>query len=172
VPTPLLDDTAVAVRLRAATARLARRLRRETDVPATQSQVSALGAIERLGPVTLGDLAAFEQVTPPTMTRVVQAMEAAGWVARAVDPNDRRVSRVTLAPTGAAMLDAIRSTRDAWIARRLAELSPADRAAVPALVALLERLADCHPDAADAPDTAAEAPGAAGDGPTRAGRRP
>jgi DNA-binding MarR family transcriptional regulator len=162
VPTPLLDDTAVAVRLRAATARLARRLRRETDAPATQSQMSALGAIERLEPVTLGDLAAFEQVTPPTMTRVVQALEAAGWVGRTADPADRRVSRIALAPAGVAMIARVRSSRDAWMARRLAELSPADRAAVPELVALLERLADCQPEATNAAD----------DGPTRTGKRP
>ena len=124
-------DTDVAVRLRAATARLARRLRRETRAQATQSQLSALGAIDRLGPVTLGELAAFEQVTPPTMTRLVQGMEAAGWVARAADP------------AGVAMIGEVRSGRDAWIARRLAQLSPDDQAAVPRLVALLERLADC-----------------------------
>ena len=136
-------DTDVAVRLRAATARLARRLRRETRAQATQSQLSALGAIDRLGPVTLGELAAFEQVTPPTMTRLVQGMEAAGWVARAADPADRRVARISLAPAGVAMIGEVRSGRDAWIARRLAQLSPDDQAAVPRLVALLERLADC-----------------------------
>jgi len=142
---PTADDAAVAVRLRAATARLNRRLRRQSDAPATQSQLSALGSIEQAGAVTLGELAAREQVTPPTMTRVVQALEAQGWVARSADPDDGRVSRLALTGGGHALLADVRGSRDAWIARRLGELSPAERADVPRLVELLELLADRPP---------------------------
>ncbi|HTX62338.1 MAG TPA: MarR family transcriptional regulator, partial [Acidimicrobiales bacterium] len=76
-------------RLRIAVTRLNRRLRQESTTGVSPSQESALSTINRLGTPTLGELAQAEQVQPPTMTRVVAAMEAAALVAAAGDVGRR-----------------------------------------------------------------------------------
>ena len=60
--------------------------------------------IERIGPVTLGELAAVEQVQPPSMTRIVARLEEWGYVTRVVDPTDRRVARVDITDSGRRLL--------------------------------------------------------------------
>src|SRR5580693_1346240 len=89
-------ETELASRLRLAVTRLHRRLRQHSAGGLTQSQASALASIGQLESPTLGALATRESVQPPSMTRVVAALEALGHVARVVDPDDRRVARVTL----------------------------------------------------------------------------
>jgi len=107
-PAAELDATAgLAVRLRLAIARVHRRARQEaitTGDDLTATRLAALATIENHGPLTLGDLAAMEQVQPPSMTRIVARLEEQGFVAREVDPDDRRVSRVRLTPTGLDIL--------------------------------------------------------------------
>src|SRR3954464_11071797 len=86
----------IANRLHSAAIHLLRRARRvdaESHLPAPQ--LSALSVIVYGGPITLGDLAAAEQVRPPTMTRLVVALEAAGLATRETDANDRRVVRIS-----------------------------------------------------------------------------
>ena len=61
-------------------------------------------SIERLGPITLGELAAVEQVQPPSMTRIVARLEECGYVTRVVDPTDRRVARAVITDAGATLL--------------------------------------------------------------------
>ena len=80
----------IAGRLRISATRLARRLRQEAQTGLSPSQLSALTAVERHGPVTLGALADHEQVAPPTITRVVAKLEEADLVLRQRDPDDRR----------------------------------------------------------------------------------
>src|ERR1044071_914471 len=98
------DVAALASRLRLAVMRLSRRLRQQTPDAITASQISALSVIDSSGPLTLGELAAHEQVQPPTITRTVAALEEQGLVLREVDASERRVSRVTIAPNGRKML--------------------------------------------------------------------
>src|SRR3954471_4125003 len=84
----------VADRLHSAAIHLLRRLRREDDASGLPApQLSALSVIVFGGPITLGDLARAEQVRPPTITKVVAALEEAGLVARDIDANDRRIVR-------------------------------------------------------------------------------
>src|SRR3954463_8792183 len=83
----------LADRLHSAAIHLLRRLRREDDASGLPGpQLSALSVIVFGGPITLGALAAAEQVRPPTITKLVAALEAAGLVKRQVDADDRRVS--------------------------------------------------------------------------------
>src|SRR5204863_8480057 len=89
--------------------------------------LSALWAIERLQPVTLGDLADAERVQPPTVTRLVAKLEEIGLVVREGEPTDRRVSRVRLTPEGQRLLDRTRRLRTAYLARRLRSVAPRDR---------------------------------------------
>ena len=137
--TDVLDDE-LATRLRVAVTRLNRRLRQQSLAGLSPAQASALGSVNRLGTPTLGELAVAEQVQPPTMTRLVAAMEGAGLVARLADADDGRVCRVRLTGEGRRTLEHIRTLKNAFLARRFAELEPSDRAALAELTALLERL--------------------------------
>ena len=94
---PAISPAGLASALRLAVARLARRVRQEGTSAGddlTASRLAALTTIEALGPITLGELAAIEQVQPPSMTRIVARLEEGGLVERQVDPNDRRIVRV------------------------------------------------------------------------------
>ena len=142
---PPLDTSpaGLAAQVRLAVARLHRRARQEGTSAGddlTASRVAALATIEKLGPITLGDLAAEEQVQPPSMTRIVARLEEQGLVARAVDANDRRVARVQITPAGRTLLDATRTRRNAFLAKRVARLTDDERATLAAAIALLERL--------------------------------
>lgn len=132
----------LAARLRVAVTRLNRRLRQESMSGVSPSQEAALGTINRLGAPTLGELAQAELVQPPTMTRIIGTMEAAGLVARRGDEDDRRVSRVELTEEGRAALDRIRSLKNAYLARKLGGLSPELRRGAGPLAALLEQLVE------------------------------
>jgi DNA-binding MarR family transcriptional regulator len=135
-------EAELAARLRLAVTRLHRRLRQHATSGLTPSQASALAGVDRLGAPTLGALAARESVQPPTMTKVVGALEDLGLVTRVTDPDDRRVARLTLTPAGTETLRQSRSLRTAFLADRLHRLEPADRAALAELTDLLERLVD------------------------------
>ncbi len=93
-------EAELAARLRMAVTRLHRRLRQQAAGGLTPSQASALVGVEHLGSPTLGALAARESVQPPTMTKVVGALEELGYVTRVTDPSDRRVARLTITPAG------------------------------------------------------------------------
>ena len=118
------EATELAGRLRLANARLYRRLRQEAGTGLSPSQQSALATIDIHGPITLGELAAAEQVTPPTTTKVVGKLEDMGLIARTVDPSDRRITRVSTTAEGRARLEHSRARRHAYLAARLEELGP------------------------------------------------
>src|SRR5690349_3561821 len=133
---PALDDAELATRLRLAVGRLERRLRQQTD-EVTASQLSALSTVARLGPITIGDLSAAERVKPPSMTRIVAALEGLGLIHREVDERDRRVARVRVAPSGEAVLDRTRRRKNAYLAVRLENLDPEKRAVLADALPLL-----------------------------------
>ena len=133
-------DTGLASTLAVSVMRLARRLRQERDSDLTATQLSALGTIRRHGPLTIGALAAHERVRPPSMTRTVGCLLDLGMVSREAHATDGRQVVVMLSDDGAALLDTERRRRDAWLARRLRELSPADRDLLRRAVPLMERL--------------------------------
>ena len=122
--------------------RLARRLRAQRrDVGLTLSQLSVLALLGRSGPMTLGELAAAEQVRPPSMTRTVAGLVALDLVDRRVSERDGRQFVVSLTEVGAELLAADRARREAWLATRLEGLAAADRELLAAATALLGRLA-------------------------------
>ena len=135
------DVTEVAARLRLAMARLVRRARQEaTTAEMTQSMFSAVSVIAHLGSPTLGEVAAAERVTPPTVTKIVARLEDAGLVVRQQDPDDRRIARVRLTDAGRRFVDRTRSRASAYMARRLKTLSDGEREVLAAAVPILERL--------------------------------
>jgi DNA-binding MarR family transcriptional regulator len=135
----------LAARLRLVVARLHRRARTEAvtegdDVSA--SRLAALATVEKLGPITLGELAAEEQVQPPSMTRIVARLEEQGLVTREVDPTDRRVARVVVTPAGTDLLAVTRTRRTAFLAQRVARFTDDERRALADALPLLERMLD------------------------------
>ena len=130
----------LAARLRVAVTRLNRKLRQQALAGLSPAQASALGTVNRLINPTLGELAAAEQVQPPTVTRLVTSLESAGLVARETDRVDRRVVRVTITAEGRRNLQRIRSLKNAFLTRRLAALDPAEKALAEDLTSLLEHL--------------------------------
>lgn len=140
---PVDTQHEVASRLRFATMRLARLLRQhaDPDTGLSQSLLSVLTTINRVGPVALGQLADLERVQPPSMTRMLDQLEARGMVVREPDPVDRRVARVRLLPPAERLIDEIRSKKTEYLGARLADLTAADVAALQAALPALERLA-------------------------------
>jgi DNA-binding MarR family transcriptional regulator len=141
-----MSDAELAGRLRVAVGLLVRRLRQRDPGRRSPAQLSALVTVEAAGPMRIGDLAARENVSAPTITRMVGAMEEAGLVTRRPDPSDARGSLVSLAPGGSAALDALRRERNNVLSRTLSRLPDDQRtalvAALPALEALLADLDD------------------------------
>ena len=135
------DVGAMAAELRVSATRLARLLRRQGDTGLSPSQISALTAIEAHGPLTLGALAEHERVAPPSITNVVAKLEQAGLVARQVCASDRRVAHVSTTPAGEALLAEVRQRKDVWLAARLGELEPEERARLAAALDVIDRLA-------------------------------
>jgi DNA-binding MarR family transcriptional regulator len=127
--------------LRIAIMRTARRLRAErTDSSLGLGAVAALATLDREGPLTPSELADRERVQPPSMTRIVAALERADLVQRVPHPTDRRQVLVSTTPQARAMLKADRLRRDEWLATRLAELTADERATLAAATDILERI--------------------------------
>ena len=129
---------AVADRLHSAAIHLLRRLRLEDQASGlSPARASALSVLVFGGPRTLGELAVAEGVRPPTMSRLVAALEAEGLVARAGDPADRRVARLRSTARGKRLLARGRERR---IGRLVALLAGLDARAVKVLGEAADRI--------------------------------
>src|SRR3954447_1836978 len=137
-------DSGLASALRISVARLSRRLRSQRDPKNELSvgQLSVLGALFRNGECSVGELAAHERVQPPSMTRTVNCLADGGYVLRRPHATDGRQVVVTLSDKGSQTLAADRHRRDAWLAQRLRELTPEERAVLRQAAPILERLAN------------------------------
>jgi DNA-binding MarR family transcriptional regulator len=134
-------DEDIALRLHSAAAGLLRLTRgREAAAGLSAPRLSALSALAHAGPLSLAKLAAESQVRPPTMTRTVDALVAAGLVTRESVPGDRRMVRIAVTDEGRSALEVARRRRVEAIAVRLAALAESERRALERGVELLERL--------------------------------
>jgi DNA-binding MarR family transcriptional regulator len=140
------DHLELATRLRLAVTRLARRLRQESADGLTPSQTSALATIDRCGGLTPSELATAERIQRPTATRVIAALEQARLAERTADPDDGRSATVQLTPHGTQVLAALRSRKNAYLARRLATMTADELATLERAAPLIERLIE-DPDA-------------------------
>jgi DNA-binding MarR family transcriptional regulator len=122
--------------------RLARRLRQMQDysLDLNPNQLSAMAVLLNSGDQLMGELAALERVRPPSMTRVVNSLEARGYVARRPDPRDHRQCLVTLTDSGRQVLLANRRRRDEWLAVRIAGLDPAERDVLRRAIRVLDKV--------------------------------
>lgn len=130
----------LAARLRRGVTRLNRRLRSSSLGGITPAQASMLSSVENLGNPTLGELAAREQVQPPSVTRLVRTMEHQGLIVCAPDPDDRRSTRVRLTSAGRRELGAIRRRKTEFLEKRLHALSGAELKKARELVDFLDLL--------------------------------
>ncbi len=123
--------------------RLARRLRQErTETELSASQFSTLGWISSEGPLTIGRLADLERVTAPSMNRTVNCLVDAGYATRATAPDDGRKVLVSTTESGEAIIRETRRRRDAWLAKRFAALTPAERETLADATTILGRIID------------------------------
>jgi DNA-binding MarR family transcriptional regulator len=122
--------------------RLARRLRQMQDesLGLNPNQLSAMAVLLNSGDQLMGELAAQERVQPPSMTRIVNSLEALGYVVRRPDPRDHRQCLVSLTDSGRQVLLANRRRRDVWLAVRIAGLDPAEREVLRRAVGVLEKV--------------------------------
>lgn len=138
----------LADRLHSASIHLLRRLRvHDAGTGLTSSRLSALSVVVYAGPIRMSDLAAAEQVRPPTISRLVGDLEAEGLVRRTADPDDGRVQRVEATEAGLRLLEAGRARRVEALAGRIEALTAEEQSVLEAAADILERLAlpDDHP---------------------------
>jgi DNA-binding MarR family transcriptional regulator len=123
-----VDSMELAARLAGISTVLQRHLSRvDAGEGLTRARLSALALLVLGGPRTLGDLAAAEHVRPPTMTRLVHAMEADGLVARAKNPDDGRSVVIRATPKGVEQLEQGRTRQIAPLAETIADLDRDER---------------------------------------------
>ncbi|MFD2091764.1 MarR family winged helix-turn-helix transcriptional regulator [Blastococcus deserti] len=137
-----LDTAALAHDLRLAVMRFSRRLRSQrVDTSVTLTHLAALSTLQRNGPMSPGELAAHERVQPPSMTRVIVALEGMGLVTRTPHPTDGRQVIIGLTPAADELLSAEARAREAWLSSRLQELTAEERAALREAAEIMEKLA-------------------------------
>jgi DNA-binding MarR family transcriptional regulator len=137
-----LDTAALAHELRLAVMRFSRRLRNQrVDTSVTLTHLAALSTLKRNGPMSPGELATHERVQPPSMTRVVVALEGMGLVTRTPHPTDGRQVIIGLTPAADELLAAEARAREAWLSERLQELVPEERAVLREAAVIIDKLA-------------------------------
>jgi len=137
-----LDTAALAHDLRLAVMRFSRRLRNQrVDTSVTLTHLAALSTLKRNGPMSPGELAAQERVQPPSMTRVVVALEGMGLVTRTPHPTDGRQVIIGLTPAAEDLLTEEARAREAWLSSRLQELTGEERAVLREAAGIMEKLA-------------------------------
>ncbi len=123
-----VDAVELAARLASLSTVLQRHLSRaDTGDGLTRARLSALALLVLGGPRTLGDLAAAEHVRPPTMTRLVHAMEADELVARVKNPDDGRSVVIRATAKGVNSLEQGRTRQIAPLAETISGLDRSER---------------------------------------------
>jgi DNA-binding MarR family transcriptional regulator len=128
--------------LLAVVARLNRLATQRIQMPLPAAQARLLATIEAHGEARIGDLAAVDHCSQPTMTTQVRRLEEAGLVTRTVDPGDARAVRIRITAEGRRTLNAVRADRAAVIEPQLALLESTDREVLMQAVEVLRRLLD------------------------------
>jgi DNA-binding MarR family transcriptional regulator len=144
---PVLDRSVAegAARLFLAIGRLSRSLRRSSTMGLGHGSISALATVVHGGPMRIGDLAAREGVSAPTMTRIVAVLVGEGYVVREPGPDDGRVWLVRATGQGERVITEVRSARSQALLDRIARLPADQRGALLAALPALESLAEDTP---------------------------
>src|SRR5256714_13140992 len=147
MPRPKSNGTVEAAdRFHSAAIHALRHVRREDPASGlSAARLSALSVLVFGGPRTLGELAAAEQVRPATMTRIVQALDEAGFVARERDARDGRVTRIRATAKGERVMWRGRERRVERLAALLGRLTAAGVAQIREAAARVERAVTQQP---------------------------
>jgi DNA-binding MarR family transcriptional regulator len=132
-----------AAQLRTAIVRTARRLRQEAAAETTgltPTSVAALATIERHGPLTPSEIAAIERVKRPTITRTLGCLEREGLIDRSQDPADGRSALVAVNGAGRERLRRLRRRKNAYLARRMRDLSDEEVETLERAAEILEQM--------------------------------
>lgn len=106
------------------------------------SQCYALEGLVRRGSMTLNDLAAFLYIDKSTASRVVDALERKGYVARLPHPKDGRSVLLDASPAGRELEGKIRESILAEERQLLSDFPPEIRKSMAVLIRRLARAAD------------------------------
>ena len=137
-----LDTAALAHDLRLAVMRFSRRLRNQrVDQSVTLTHLAVLSTLKRHGAMSPGELAGHERVQPPSMTRVVVALEGMGLVTRSPHPTDGRQVVIDLTPEAEDLLSAEARAREAWLSATLQQLTAEERAVLREAAVIMDKLA-------------------------------
>jgi DNA-binding MarR family transcriptional regulator len=127
-PQSKINSLDIADKLHSAAIHLLRRLRREDESAGLNApRLSALSVIVFGGPLSLSNLAMAEQVRPPTMTRIVCALEQQGLVTKQRDADDGRSICLQATAAGKKLLQEGRKRRVSALAAQIAKLDQADQ---------------------------------------------
>jgi DNA-binding MarR family transcriptional regulator len=140
---PVRETTSalLAHELRETLGRVVRRVRGEPGP--SVGRLAVLGRLDRDGPASISDLAAYERIRPQSMAQTVHDLESAGLVSRRPDPADGRRAFVELTASGLDLLQTTRARRETWLTEALErELDAGERALLHEALGLLSRLAD------------------------------
>lgn len=118
--------------------RITRLLRRSGDLGSlSPGSAAALGTLVRSGPLRLGDLAAAEHVTAPTMSRIVSGLEKYGYLERTADPADGRAQLLTVTDRAQSLVNGLTSARIQRFADALGDVGPEQRRVLSETLAVL-----------------------------------
>jgi DNA-binding MarR family transcriptional regulator len=131
----------LAADLRPVVLRIARGLRKETEqLGITARQATLLWLIKRSPGLSLAELAAEEDISPPALSGHVDRLEVAGLVERVRSEVDRRRVGLRLTDEGAQLMRRVRARRTTWLAERMRTLDPDDLDTIDAALPALHRL--------------------------------
>jgi DNA-binding MarR family transcriptional regulator len=139
---PKNDPLEIADCLHSAAIRLLRRVRVADDETGLSApRLSALSVLVFGGASSLKDLARAEQVTPPTMSKLVADLEAGGLAAKRADRKDKRGVRIEVTAKGRALMEEGRRRRLALLRKKLAQLPKAELELLGEAATLMLRIA-------------------------------
>lgn len=135
------EREAVADRLHSAAIHLLRRVRKQDAAMGEgPARLSALSVLVFGGPMSLSQLAAAEQVRPPTMTRIVTGLERSGLAERTADPGDARRVQIRASEKGNRLLQRGRRRRIEYLAAHLDQVTEAELATLRDAATTLEKV--------------------------------
>jgi DNA-binding MarR family transcriptional regulator len=133
----------IAEQLHASAIHLLRKLRRADEASGiTASRMSALSVIVFGGPLTLGKLAEIEQVRPPTMTRIVNALELEKLIVKTKSDTDGRIVQLSATMKGRRLLIAARFRRVRVLTSQIAKMSEIEQKKLVSALATIQKLID------------------------------
>jgi DNA-binding MarR family transcriptional regulator len=136
------EETDLGGQLRSAVGRLYRRFRRERPEGSLgDAALAVLTHLHKHGPQSLTELSQHDQVSPASMSQIVNRLTTAGYAVRTRDPDDGRKVLFSATTEGDELASAARAQRNAWLDEQLRALSAEDRAVISRAAALLSNIA-------------------------------